>query len=129
MSSSQHVQMQMNDRLSSVPAGVGHHPIARSGDPFLIGYLGRGLKETAQKGLIPRPGLAQGADMPFGDDQDMNRGLGVEVLEGQDLLILQDHLRRDLAGSDFAENTVAQGSPRDAFSSIPLRPNRRASSW
>lgn len=50
--------------------------------------------------------ITDGRDMPLRDYQEMDRGLGVYVVEGNDLLIFVDFIRRDLALDDLAEQTV-----------------------
>src|ERR1700694_3167088 len=69
----------------------------------------------------------------FRDDHEGHRGHGVDVVEGQHVVVLVHLAARDLAADDLAENAVgfahhALPFERDAFSSMPERPSRRSSS-
>lgn len=44
--------------------------------------------------------------MFFGDDQNMGRGLGIDVLEGHRVFIFDENLRGYLFVYDFAKDTV-----------------------
>jgi len=47
--------------------------------------------------------------MLLGDDDYVHRGLGLDVAEREDLIILVDLVAGDLACSDLAENAVIHG--------------------
>src|SRR5271169_5479453 len=77
----------------------------------------------------------------LGDYQDMGRGQRVDVVKGEDVLVLVDFIARDLAAKDSGEDIIAvvsqlppplklfgQMFARPRFSSIPDLPSRRASS-
>src|SRR5438093_2801436 len=125
----QPMHMEVEDRLAALPAGVRHHPVASFGNPFFLCHTGRRLQKTPQEGPIAR--VVQAADMPLGNHQHMDRRLRVDVLEREHLVVLQDDLGRNLPGADLAKETIHRDAhrPRDCFSSSPLLPNRRASSW
>jgi hypothetical protein len=56
--------------------------------------------------------VGEGLDVPLGDDQEVERSLGVDVLEGEDLIVLVLDIGGCLAGHDAAERAVgAHGSP------------------
>lgn len=44
--------------------------------------------------------------MLFWNAQDVNLGLGIDVLEGNRVIILSDELSSKLPGNDLAKNTV-----------------------
>src|SRR5579885_592656 len=53
---------------------------------------------------LPHPGRARGVGvMPARDHQDVCRGLGVDIPEGDDLVVGVDDRRRDLSIGDLAE--------------------------
>ncbi|MNY53708.1 hypothetical protein D3C86_1894880 [compost metagenome] len=45
-------------------------------------------------------------DVLLRDHEDVDRRLGVDVAEGDGVIVLVDDLRRDLAGDDLAEETI-----------------------
>lgn len=80
--------------------------------------------------------------MLFGDDQQMDGSGGMDILEDLDSLVFKNSGRWYVVSDDLAENTVIhdffpskvfrfqyQDCLRDAFSSIPERPSRLASSF
>jgi hypothetical protein len=67
-----------------------------------------GLKEqTPQEGLIPVLQFHDVPDVPFGDDEKMNRRLGRDVVKGKKLVVFVDLFGRDFTGRYFTENTIA----------------------
>jgi hypothetical protein len=48
------------------------------------------------------------------DEQDVHRGLRVDVRERKDEIVLIDALGRNSAGDDFAEETIHKYKIRDA---------------
>ena len=48
--------------------------------------------------------------MAFGNDQDMDRGLRVDILKRHHVLILVYHSGRDIPGDDLAKQTIAHHS-------------------
>jgi len=53
--------------------------------------------------------VLQGFNMRFRDQKQMYRGPGIDVMEGDEIIILEDLLGGDLALDDFAENAVHIG--------------------
>lgn len=43
------------------------------------------------------------------DDQDMGRSCRIDVIEGNDVVGLHDHVGRNLSGADRAEQAVGDG--------------------
>jgi len=44
----------------------------------------------------------------FGDDEDVNGGVGLDVAEGEDEVVFIDDIRRNLAGDDFFKSVMAR---------------------
>src|SRR5262249_16172275 len=73
--------------------------------------------------------------LALGDHQDMHRRRGLDVMEGEDVLILMHLAAGDLAAQDAGEDIVAivshaalrQLAGRDFFSSMPEAPARFSS--
>lgn len=47
--------------------------------------------------------------MFLGDHERVDRRLGIEVVEGDDLVVLIDNGRGNLVAGNFAENAIAHG--------------------
>src|ERR1700712_5517529 len=87
----------------------------------------------AQQWRMVRRDVGHRRDMHLRNDQDVNRRPGMDVVEGQYLLVLVDLLRRNLPGNDLAEQAIGIVthfllSVRWANSCKPDKPSRRASS-
>jgi hypothetical protein len=65
------------------------------------------LAEAGLFGIAGAGGeIGQGTPAPLGHDQDMDRCLGVDVVEGQKFIVFKHFARRDLAGDDLAKEAV-----------------------
>jgi hypothetical protein len=104
---SQDVAVEVIYGLTAVGLAVDHEP----GAPFVAAQFRRkllGLKEDApQKGLVPAFQFHDVPDVPFGNDQKMNRRLGRDVVKGQEFVIFVDLFRRNFTGRYFTKNTIA----------------------
>jgi hypothetical protein len=75
---------------------------AQAGGKFL-----RAEKEPAQKARIGFGSFHYIGDMPFGNDKEVNRRLGVHIVEGQKFIILKNLFRGDFPFNYFTKNTIA----------------------
>jgi hypothetical protein len=92
--------------LTAVGLAVDHKPGAPFGTALFRGqFLGLEQK-LPQEGAVPRVQLHNIPDVFFGDHQEMNRGLGGNIMEGQHTVILIDLFAGNLPGDDFTENTI-----------------------
>jgi hypothetical protein len=64
---------------------------------------------VAEQGLIGLRGVVEGFDVRARDDEDVRRGLRVDVAEGDGPLVLVDERGGNLARDDFAKETVRFG--------------------
>ena len=87
--------MQVEDALSRLLPAVGHH--AEVGDALLLGDLADDLEAVGHHGRVFRGNGPAGLDVGLGDHQKVRGGLGVDVIEGIDLVILIDLLGGDLS--------------------------------
>lgn len=94
----------MVNGLAALGAGVDRAAVSSGGDAFLLGELGGDQEQVAQELFVPGFGGLQSLQVLLGDDQDMGGGLGVDVSEGQALLILEDDIGGDLPADDLAKN-------------------------
>jgi hypothetical protein len=107
----------------------------------LLHQARRQAQHAAQQRLVLGPDVSTGRDVLLGDDQHVHRRPGVDVVEGQQLVVLVDLLRRDLPGTILQKMQVGRHSwkvrdllvragaaVRCANSSRPDSPSRRSSS-
>ena len=59
--------------------------------------------------MIVRFGVGQGGDGVFGDDQDVDGRLGIDVSEGEGEVVFVDDVGGNLAPDDFAKEGVTHG--------------------
>jgi hypothetical protein len=83
--SAQDVDVEMIDRLPGVPAAIDHRPETVLIQPFAFGQARRPEKKRSENLLV---GIEVGGDMLFRDDQEVNRRLGIDILEGQAAFVL-----------------------------------------
>ena len=81
----------------------------------LVCQFPRLVEHAAQKGSVFRFRHQQALDVFFGNNQEMNRRHGVDVMEGNHFIILVDFVAGDFLRDDFTENTITHG-PIIAFS-------------
>lgn len=105
LSLAQNVQVNVVDRLTTVGVAV-EHCTETVLATLLAGYLLTDEDHMADQCAVVFGHVTDDGDMPFRDDQKMHWCLGVDVIEGNDLLIFIDFCRRDLALDDLAEQTV-----------------------
>src|SRR5262245_61656802 len=100
------MQMDVKDRLSRVAVRVEHSPVAAGRDTAVLGDRRSAPHDRADDAVVVCLELVQRVDMTLGYDQHVYRRLRVGVLEGQQLLVLEDDLAGNLAAHNFAEETV-----------------------
>jgi hypothetical protein len=84
-------------------------------------FLGR-IEKPSQQGSAVVPKFHDIRDMLFGDHQKMDRRLGGGVVEGENILVLEDLPGGDFAFYDSAKNTIAHGNQSNtAFLFFPVR--------
>lgn len=98
----EHVQMQMLDRLAAVRTRIHHNPKS-IGEILFRRQRGCDGQQVAEQRLVLSVELGKRADMLARNDQQMRRGLGMKVGEGDRGFVLIHLLRRNLALHDFAE--------------------------
>jgi hypothetical protein len=95
--------MKMRDGFTGVAPVVEDQPEARVLEPHFIGD-GCGFQEQmTQHGLVFDPGFGNSGNGLFGDEQDMDRGLGPDILESENLIVFVHNLGRYLARNNLFE--------------------------
>ena len=94
--------MQVGNRLAGIGAAVGDQTVA-IGESRLLGDLGDGLKDMGEHGTVLGGYAVQGGNVDLGDHKDVHGGLGIDVAEGQNGVVLVDLGGGDIACDDFTE--------------------------
>lgn len=105
MASAEQVQVEVEDGLSGAGADVEDGAIAAL-DAALASDAGGGELALADQFSIFGLRFLQSGEVALGDDEDVRRGLRVDVLEGEGVLVLVNLLGGDLAGDDLAEEAI-----------------------
>lgn len=109
LASPKQMQMEVVHRLAPLGPGADDDPIAFS-EPLLMGDCGGCVQQPAQQSFVSWLSMGQGGQMLLGNDEDVNRGARIDVVEGEDLIVFPDLFRGYGPGDDLAE---------DAFHSFP----------
>ena len=111
----------MRNALSAVGAVIDDEPepLGSLADAELAGNFSCGKEERTQGGLVIRLGFANAGNDFLGNDENVDRGLRLNVVERSDKVVLVNEGRRDLSSDDFFEdgsfahdsafNGIAQG--------------------
>jgi hypothetical protein len=101
--SAQQVHMEMENHLPPLFIAVDHHPETLPIDLFDPGNLLGGKKHGLEIRHSFRIDIHQRGDVPSGDDNDVDRGCGMDVIEGQNPIILEHLPAGNRSCRDFAE--------------------------
>lgn len=96
--------MEVGDLLPRALAGVGDDAVALLFQAELGGDFIGGDHQLTEQGGVGFLRVLQAFQMGFGDDQHVHRGLGGDVVEGEDLVVFIHLGAGDFAAEDFAED-------------------------
>jgi len=96
------MEMQVGHCLAGIGAAVGDQTVA-IGESRLLGDLGDGLKDMGDHGAVLWGHAVEGGDVGLRDYEDVNGGLGIDVAEGQNGVVLVDLGGGNIACDDFTE--------------------------
>ena len=96
------VDMKVVDRLSAVSPGVDHRAEAVR-QAMAAGNLRRDEVQVSYQFLVFGARFGQRANVSARHDHDMRGRLRIDVVKCASQIVLKDHLRRNLAGNNFAE--------------------------
>lgn len=96
--------MDMINTLQAVFAIVHEHAIPFL-QPLALGNFGRCEHKVTQDVFIRLLCHAERGDPAFRDDEDVDRCLRIDVMEGEGEIVLVDNFCRDFFGDDFVENS------------------------
>ena len=98
--------MDVKDGLTGAGEAVRHQPKPAALQPEFAGNLDGAKLKRSQKFRVVCRRFEQCREVPARNDQYMNRGLGLEVMEGDDGIVLVDFPGRDVSRPDPAEDKV-----------------------
>ena len=104
--------MEVVDGLAAVGAGVDDQAVT-VGEVLGAGDFAGGVEELAEDGGIVLCGVGMRGEVVLGDDEDVRGGLGVDVREGEGVLVFVEAGDGDFAGDDFAEEAGHEESVED----------------
>jgi hypothetical protein len=99
------MQVKMIDGLAAVGAGVEDETKTVVEMLLLRHFVGCGEELTEKLG-VGGGGVCEGGEVLLGDDQDMHRGLWMDVGKREHVLILKEMRDRDRAGGNLAEKAI-----------------------
>ena len=108
MTTAQNVEVEMIHLLSPHSSGVNDGAKALVAT-LIPGKPSGGGEEPAQHRLVLRPYLGQGVNVDLGNQQKMHGSKRMEIVEGQNLVVLVDFPGGNLAASDAAEDAITHG--------------------
>ena len=118
--------MEMGDGFSAVGAVVDDEAVAAGVQFQLAGdFLGGGEK-VAEDGVVFRGDSGVAGVVLFGDEEDMNGGLGGDIAEGEDLIVLVEDVGGKFAVDDPLEDRFGHGPSYQMVNSRSWGPKWRA---
>ena len=96
--------MKVGDGFSTIGAIIDDEAIACFFELALAGNALGGDEEMSEEGMILGGNGAVAGVMFFRDEKDVNGGLGGEITEGEDVIILVKDIGRNLAVDDAFED-------------------------
>ena len=105
--------MDVEHGLAGTGAGIHHHPVPFVSDPLSLGQLLGRQEEFPHQFGMGGIDLSDRGQVGPRDDEDVGRGLGIDVPKGHKVRRGEDHLGRDLPSCDSAEKAIgfSQGKP------------------
>jgi len=100
------MQVQVKNRLPTLRAGVQDEAITLIGDAFLPGQGFSHQDHVSYQGLILLLQFIDGSNVPVGNNQNVNRGNGTDVMKGCHQVIPIDDPGRRFTGDDLAEGAI-----------------------
>ena len=94
--SSQQVEVEVKDDLPAFAVAVQYQAESPLGDPLLPGDAVRHQEEVSEKSIITLACIKERREMPAGNNQDVDGGLRVDVLEGYGVVVLQRSDRKSV---------------------------------
>ena len=99
--------MNVEDRLASFAIGVEDRPVSALAVPVLLRQRRRSPRHRSDQLVITRREVVQRGDVTSRDDQQMERRLRIDVLDGDYGIVLMDDRGWNRACDNLAEEAVS----------------------
>ena len=100
----QKMDMKMRDAFTAIRTIINDQAETRVIESFLFRDGLCDKDQMTQKRFVFGFGLGHARDFLFGDDQDVNRSLRLDVMKGQAKIIFKGNPGGNLPGDDFGKN-------------------------
>lgn len=100
------VEVKMKYVLPAPPFDIEDQPVSSLINVQVVRYLPCPEEQFGDHGTVLVGEVVDASDVPCGDDEDVNRGLGADVFEGHDRFILIHEIGRSLPFHDLTESAV-----------------------
>ena len=94
----------MEDALSAMFTGIDYGAVAVFEIEFL-GDMGDHLEEVSGEAGVFGGEIIEGDEWFFGYEEDVDGGLGIDIMEGEAELVFVDDIGGDFAVDDFLEDS------------------------
>jgi hypothetical protein len=98
--------MHVPHRLPGGTAAVGNQPVPVGINTFPSGQVVRHKLNLTQNRPVAFGDVIETCDMLFGDDQNMDRRLGIDIPERQNLVVFKNDIRWNLLFYNGTKNAV-----------------------
>jgi hypothetical protein len=96
----------MKDLLSRISRCVENDPITVFPDSQVLGDLPGSEEDVAQEISFFFGDVIQRRDVLFGYDQNVDRCLRIDIIEGDDAIVLKNELSRNTLADNFAKQAI-----------------------
>jgi hypothetical protein len=108
-SPAQNMEVEVENGLAGPGTCVDDDPISSSLESALAGHARCYAKHPAQEGFILCAGIVERCQVLARNYQDMNRGLGMSILDGYHVPLLVENFARYAALDNAAKDAVVHG--------------------
>jgi PPOX class probable FMN-dependent enzyme len=100
------MEMDVKDRLTCVAVDVEHRPIAALGVPMFRGNRSAPSQHGANQMVVGRGQVVQRRDVPSWNHEHVERSLRVDVVEGDQFVVLVCELGRNVSSRNLAKQAI-----------------------
>ena len=105
------MDVDVGNAFAGMGAVVDHQAVAGLVETLFFGDVTGGEEEATEELAVALAGFADARDDALRDDEDVDRGLRVDVADGEYLLVVANDIGGDLPGRDaFKEGNVSSNS-------------------
>ena len=97
------MKVKVKNRLTGLGVDIDHRAVAGPGNSRIGGKLARNLEQVSHKGTVIGTNIIKRGDMFLWTDEDMNGRLRIDVVEREDSVVFENHLRWQFTFRNAAE--------------------------